>query len=93
MDGVLDPGKSVGPDPRMDQVIQAVSGLTKQVSQLADQVGGGDPGQAGAPREVGAAGRPLAEQLLEQQGPVVAARVLLEELAAGPERAAHRGGR
>jgi hypothetical protein len=39
VDGVvLDPVKSVGPDPRMDQVIQAVMGLTRQVSQLADQV-------------------------------------------------------
>jgi hypothetical protein len=35
---VFDPGKFVGPDPRMEQVIQAVAGLTKQVSQLADQV-------------------------------------------------------
>ena len=38
VDGVLDPGKSIGPDPRMEQVIQAVTGLTKQVSQLANQV-------------------------------------------------------
>ncbi len=37
-DGVFDPGKLVGPDPRMEQVIQAVTGLTKQVSQLANQV-------------------------------------------------------
>jgi hypothetical protein len=37
-DGVLDPRASVGPDPRMEQIIQAVTGLTKQVSQLANQV-------------------------------------------------------
>ncbi len=36
---------------------------------------------------------PLAEQLLEQQRPVVAAGVLLEQLAAGPKRPAHRRGR
>jgi hypothetical protein len=37
-DGVLEPNRPVGPDPRMEQVIQAVAGLTKQVGQLADQV-------------------------------------------------------
>jgi len=37
-DGVFDPGTSVGPDPRLDQLIQTVTGLTKQVSQLANQV-------------------------------------------------------
>jgi hypothetical protein len=37
-EGVIDPRPGVGPDPRMEQVIQAVTGLTKQVSQLADQV-------------------------------------------------------
>lgn len=37
-DGVFDPRNLVGPDPRMEQVIQAVTGLTKQVSQLANQV-------------------------------------------------------
>jgi hypothetical protein len=35
---VFDPGNIVGPDPRMEQVIQAVSGLTNQVQQLANQV-------------------------------------------------------
>jgi len=35
---VFDPGKLPGPDPRLEQVIQAVAGLTKMVSQLADQV-------------------------------------------------------
>jgi hypothetical protein len=34
---VLDPLKPV-PDPRIDQLIQAVSGLAKQVGTLADQV-------------------------------------------------------
>lgn len=38
VDGVFDPGTSVGPDPRLDQLIQTVTGLTKQVSQLANQV-------------------------------------------------------
>ena len=37
-DGVFDPGTSVGPDPRLEQLIQTVTGLTKQVSQLANQV-------------------------------------------------------
>lgn len=37
-DGVFDPGDLGRPDPRMEQVIQAVTGLTKQVSQLANQV-------------------------------------------------------
>lgn len=35
---VIDPGIFREPDPRMEQVIQAISGLTRQVSQLADQV-------------------------------------------------------
>jgi len=39
-DGVFDPGDRFppGPDPRLQQVIQALAGLTKQVSVLADQV-------------------------------------------------------
>jgi hypothetical protein len=37
-DGVFEPGGLPGPDPRMDQIIAAVAGLTKQVGQLADQV-------------------------------------------------------
>jgi hypothetical protein len=37
-DGVFDPGKSITPDPRLEQLIQSVAGLTKQVSQLANQV-------------------------------------------------------
>ena len=36
-DGVFDPG-SVVPDPRLEQVIQAMAGLTKQVSILANQL-------------------------------------------------------
>ena len=35
-DGVFNPGQ--GPDPRMEQIIQAVAGLSKQVSQLANQL-------------------------------------------------------
>lgn len=35
---VFDPRGFIGPDPRIEQVIQAVTGLTKQVSQLANQV-------------------------------------------------------
>jgi hypothetical protein len=39
IDGVVfDPTKLPGPDPRLDQVIQAVTGMNTQVSQLADQV-------------------------------------------------------
>lgn len=37
-DGVFDPGKLGTPDPRLEQLIQSVAGLTKRVSQLADQV-------------------------------------------------------
>ena len=37
-DGVFDPRKLVTPDPRLEQLIESVTGLTKQVSQLADQV-------------------------------------------------------
>lgn len=39
-DGVFDPGNRFppGPDPRLEQVIQALAGLTKNVSALADQV-------------------------------------------------------
>jgi hypothetical protein len=37
-ESVFDPGTLPGPDPRLDQVIQAVTGMNNQVSQLADQV-------------------------------------------------------
>lgn len=37
-DGVFDPGPFRIPDPRLDAVIQAISGLTAQVSQLANQL-------------------------------------------------------
>jgi hypothetical protein len=37
-DGVFDPGVGVGPDPRIEQVIGAVAGLSAKVDQLADQV-------------------------------------------------------
>lgn len=39
-DGVFDPGSRFppGPDPRLEQVIQALAGLTRQVSALANQV-------------------------------------------------------
>jgi len=36
-DGVFEP-QTVGPDPRIDQVIRALSGMTAKVDQLADQV-------------------------------------------------------
>jgi hypothetical protein len=38
LDGVFEPGTLRGPDPRLDQVVQALSGLTARVAQLADQV-------------------------------------------------------
>jgi hypothetical protein len=38
VDGVYEPQFPPGPDPRLDQVIQALSGLTARVAQLADQV-------------------------------------------------------
>ena len=37
-DGVFDPGPNIGPDPRLEQLIQVVTGLTKQVSVLANQL-------------------------------------------------------
>jgi hypothetical protein len=36
-EGVFEPGKG-GPDPMLQQVIQALAGLTQQVGQLANQV-------------------------------------------------------
>jgi hypothetical protein len=38
LDGVFEAGTPQGPDPRLDQVVQALSGLTVRVAQLADQV-------------------------------------------------------
>ncbi len=38
LDGVFEAGTLRGPDPRLDQVVQALSGLTMRVAQLADQV-------------------------------------------------------
>jgi len=38
VDGVFDVGIRRAADPRLDQVIQAISGLTERVSQLSDQV-------------------------------------------------------
>jgi hypothetical protein len=37
-DGVFEPVTLPGPDPRIDQVIQAISGLSARVAQLANQV-------------------------------------------------------
>jgi hypothetical protein len=37
-DGVFEPVTLPGPDPRIDQVIQALSGLSARVAQLANQV-------------------------------------------------------
>lgn len=38
-DGVFDPGRGFpGPDPRFESVLQAVAGLSQQVSALTDQV-------------------------------------------------------
>jgi hypothetical protein len=34
----IDPGRIPGPDPRLESLIQAVSGLAQQVSQLTNQV-------------------------------------------------------
>lgn len=40
VDGVFEQTVLPGPDPRLDQVIQALSGLTARVAQLTDQVDG-----------------------------------------------------
>jgi hypothetical protein len=37
-DGVFEPTPFPRPDPRIDEVIRALAGLTERVSQLADQV-------------------------------------------------------
>jgi hypothetical protein len=37
-DGVFEPNTMPGPDPRLDQVIQALSGLSSRVAQLANQI-------------------------------------------------------
>ena len=37
-DNVFDPVLPPGPDPRLEQVMRAVAGLTQRVSQLADQI-------------------------------------------------------
>ena len=37
-DGVFEPAFAPGPDPRLDQVIEALSGLDTRVAQLADQL-------------------------------------------------------
>jgi hypothetical protein len=37
-DGVFDPRLFPRPDPRLDEVIRSLAGLTERVSQLADQV-------------------------------------------------------
>ena len=37
-DGVFQPGGFIGPDPRVEQIIDALADLTDQVSQLADHV-------------------------------------------------------
>ena len=37
-DAVFDPGRIPGPDPRLETLIDAVAGLTKQVSQLSNQM-------------------------------------------------------
>ena len=61
--------------------------------QLADEVGDRHPGQSGRPGQVGPARGTVAEELLEQQGAVVTAGVLLEPLALGAERASGVGER
>jgi hypothetical protein len=37
-DGTFDPGTAPIPDPRIDQVIHAVSGLSARIGELADQI-------------------------------------------------------
>lgn len=37
-DGVFEQGIPIGPDPRLEQVIQAITGLTKQVNVLTNQM-------------------------------------------------------
>ena len=81
---------SVGGLPTRDSAGRAELGHEALGEHLPDQVGHRDPGQAARARQVGAARRALAEELLEQQRAVVAAGVLLEQLAPGAERAADR---
>lgn len=37
-DLVFDPGRQIGPDPRFEQLIEAVTGLSNQVTQLTNQM-------------------------------------------------------
>lgn len=37
-EGVFEPQQPIGPDPRLEQVIRALTGMTQKVDQLADQV-------------------------------------------------------
>ena len=38
IDQVFDPGRQIGPDPRFEQLIEAVTGLSNQVTQLTNQM-------------------------------------------------------
>ncbi len=37
VDGVIEPGP-LQPDPRIDQVIRAITGMSARIDQLADQI-------------------------------------------------------
>lgn len=37
-DGVFDPGTGIGPDPRIEKIIQGLSGLSARVGELANQI-------------------------------------------------------
>ena len=55
LDGVFDPHSQ--PDPRLEQVIRALSGMSAKVDQLADQIealkkGKGEPGSSGTTFEL-----------------------------------------
>ena len=57
------------------------------VDEPADEVGDGNPGQAGGAGEVGPGGGTVREELLQDERPVVALGVLGEQLANGAQRA------
>ena len=58
--------------------------------ELPDELGDRHPGESGGAGEVGAAGRTVGEERLEQQRAVVATGVLLEELPLRPQGPADR---
>ena len=78
---------SVGGLPTRVSAGDAELGQQAVLEQAADQVGDGDPAQAGVAGEVGPGGRAVGEQALQHQRQVVPLGVLGQQFADGAERA------